>query len=360
MIKRHSTSHCHMSFSAVSASVSSSGIFRFFATPILFSSERLSSDCTYPGCKCTAKRVDNLFQAQIPEHIVARNAKELALTDCRLVRQLEMSGGEPEGNQKNCLLKEQLEAASTGFLDNAGDGKNFSLYTVLERRRKLTLAGEGGKLVGTQNYWSPVDHHLAQNRNKSFSIFSIGGGQGHDVISIQNLFQDQMGLSVSQALSIDTNPLAQWMNSQMDGPVRIQDAAQFLASLTPRNQDELRVFHLGNFLSVLRPNAGSAILKQLYSKMEKGDVASILCITSEQFADQRKVQPKEESHENGLQEYSKGGTFFRTAISNPNELAAYLDDLGFSNCSFKTLTPEPLDFGPNNYKMFFVALIAIK
>jgi len=283
----------------------------------------------------------------------------LAFDACRLVKHLKTFGREPDGEQ-NCLLKKELKAASTVTLSNPSVGQSFSMYTILERERQLTLAGEGGKIVGVPDYWSSIKDHLVSNRDRSFSIFSLGGGQGFDAKSIEGFFKEERGLNVTQALSIDTNPLAYWMNQQEEGPVRIQDVFDFLTTLLPREENELRVFHLGNFLSILSPEVGVRLLQKLYSKMEKGDIVSILCIRSEHFEWQRSVRLIENSQKKGMQGYSREGTFFRTARSEPKEFSGYLKELGFSIYSLRELPPQDLDSGPNNYKMFFVVLIALK
>jgi hypothetical protein len=159
--------------------------------------------CSNNGCKCTNSRISRIFQ-ETPRPDSRESNRELGKYNCKSLQTLKNTGHLSDKDKDNYLLfnsckVELLRESSTS------DGEP-NLYTFLEMPNQLTLSGESGKFTGVSTYWDPVHQDFLQNKDKNFSVLSIGGGCGYDGEAIANVLKNK-GLNVSGVKINDNNPI---------------------------------------------------------------------------------------------------------------------------------------------------------
>lgn len=318
-----------------------------------FSQKRLSSTdspikdiCIYGDCRCKKKEIVELFQRH-PNELKAyalRNCAQLSLVKKGAALYFE------EGSCKiNQVAKEFL------FITRSHEKVFYvSMYTFLEERNRLTLAGESGKITGRESYWNDLAVHLSNNKHKSFFIYSFGGGQGYDAKGIRD-FLVSKDFRIDGFKVIEINELAYHLSEHKDQFV-VEDGYTFLTTLPPRDEHQINIFHLGNFLSVLKVDTAVEFLTLLASKMIQGDIISILVIRKDQFQNITTLQKNEASENKGLAEFDRVSSdsrrFFRTTISDIEQFNDFIHSLGLTMMFEKI--DEEIDDGPKRMKMLFV------
>jgi hypothetical protein len=304
------------------------------------------SICVYSGCRCKKEEIIELFQRHPNElkDYASKNCVQLSLVKKGAALYFE------DGSCKiNQVAKEVL------FITRSHEKVFYvSMYTFLEERNRLTLAGEGGKITGRQSYWNDLAVHLSNNKDKSFFIYSFGGGQGNDAKAIQN-FLVSKDFRVDGFKIVEINELAYHLSEHKD-QFTVEDGYTFLTTLPPRDEHQVNIFHLGNFLSILRVDTTVEFLTLLASKMMQGDIISILVIRKDQFQNITILQKNEESENKGLAEFDKVSSdsrkFFRTTISDIEQFNDFIHSLGLTMMFEKI--DEEIDDGPKRIKMLFV------
>ncbi len=321
-----------------------------------FSQRRFSSTnksiCVYNGCECKKEEIVELFQRHPSElkNYASKNCVQLSLVK---------KGAALYFEEDSCKINQV--AKDVLFITRSHEKVFYvSMYTFLEERNRLTLAGEGGKITGRQSYWNDLAVHLSNNKNKFFFIYSFGGGQGHDAREIQS-FLVSNDFRVEGFKVIEINELAYHLSECKD-QFAVEDGYTFLTTLLPREEHQVNIFHLGNFLSVLRVNTAVEFLTLLASKMMQGDVISILVIRKDQFQNIATLQKNGESENKGLAEFdqvsSDSRRFFRTTISDIEKFNDFIHSLGLTMMFEKI--DEEIDDGPKRMKMLFVKVSGYK
>jgi hypothetical protein len=135
------------------------------------------------------------------------------------------------------------------------------------------------------------------------------------------------------------------------------DATDFISSLPPKMPNEIRLFHLGNFLSVLNIPDAEKFLKTLSSKMCEGDLISIFNINSNQFINLKEYTKG--ISRNGMYTYSKQDRFFRTVLSEDGSLINSLKLLKL-DCEKGNSFAAKLDEGPLGREFHFTSILGRK
>ncbi|NGX43770.1 MAG: hypothetical protein K940chlam7_02073 [Chlamydiae bacterium] len=307
--------------------------------------------CVYPGCKCEAKKITQLFQNP-------NDLKKYVKKNCRQFIKVNR-GSHLLDFEDTCKVWQVAEeiisidpSKKTPFRAN--------MFAFMEERKKLTLAGESGKITGNEVYWKDLKVHLSNSKSKSFFVYSFGGGQGYDGKSIYDLFVSH-GFTVAGFKIIEINKLAYHLSEYKEHFI-VKDGTKFLQEFPKRDKGILNVFHLGNFLTVLKVKYAIEFLTEMASKMEEGDIASILVVRKEQFQKKKSLQKVTETESQGLVEFNevskKGERFFRTTVSDIESFNDFIGGLGLS-MTFEKID-EDLDEGPRRMKMLFVKVSAYK
>ncbi|MCB1116359.1 MAG: hypothetical protein KDK71_07815 [Chlamydiia bacterium] len=304
--------------------------------------------CTYTSCSCKKKEIIDLFEGHPNE------LKAYALKNCPQLT-LVKNGLAFYFSEDSCAINQV--AKEILFIKRSHEKVfSVSMYTFLEEKDKLTLAGEGGKVTGRHSYWNDLAVHLSNNKDKSFFIYSFGGGQGFDAAAIQSFLTSEQ-FKVDGFKIIEINELAYHLSDYKSQFV-LEDGYTFLTDLPKRNKDQINIFHLGNFLSVLRVDAAIEFLTLLASKMMEGDIISILVIRKDQFKNISALEKNEQSEKNGLAEFDQiskaGKRFFRATVSDIEQFNEFVHGLGLT-MMFERIDEE-IDAGPKKLKMLFVKL----
>jgi hypothetical protein len=342
--------------------------------------------CSYAGCLCKVETVFAAYQrfaferksvlsrqkgkvlskegAQLLQN-ASNHVKQEAMKTCACLQALR-AGSLVLDEMQNCQFLQDgvATAAIIRFKEDrvSKEASSGSMFSFLEEDGKVTLAGEAGFLVGEPKYWTDLKDHFEERKGDHLSIFSLGGGMGFGAARIEKYFEGE-GFKVEGSKSIDTNIFPEMFSEQ--NRVISQDAFSFVEELPDREKGIIRIFHLGNFLSVLPIDKAVEILRKLCEKMEAGDVISILNISSMQFnqlvRDESSMISEDESNMNslGLLAFKKGDHFFRTTISGAEDFRSFLETLGFSSISWVE-QPEISLREPTGYQMKFISFLAVK
>ncbi len=271
-------------------------------------------------CKVSAQKIEKLVQEK--NVFGLRNH----LTKCREAQDLGTNWGAYAADKApspSCKAEATLSATlPPGKID---------LSALHMQKEKVTLAGEGGAIVGQPAYWqSPLEKW---DKQEPVHVVSIGGGVGDDGRAIASVFEKN-GFQ-ADCTTVDPNPLAAWLASEKEGQFFVGNAQEYLSQVLKRTDEGRYVFHLGTLLNVVPEKVAIEILRLVAEKMTEKDMLSVIMVDKSQFGvaeRQKKISLTQEENEAGLAKYvyTDSGKHYKTVIQDPEKFKIFCSEIGLS------------------------------
>jgi hypothetical protein len=190
------------------------------------------------------------------------------------------------------------------------------LNAIFVRDGEVTLAGEGGAIVGKPEYWVSF---FNGNKEVPIQIISIGGGRGYDAKAIAKVFREK-GFQVEKPQIIDPNHFAAYLSNPGDVDFYPTPCQKYFSKFFPKQESKVvHLFHLGTVLNVVSESTAIEILKSVIDHMFSRDIISILMVDEKQFqkiSREEKITREDRDNPAGLMRYvySETGQHYKTVI----------------------------------------------
>ncbi len=225
-------------------------------------------------------------------------------------------------------LKLQAQPNILKIAQNSITLQEADLNAFALRAGEVTLAGEGGHLVGKKEYWASVLAQLEKRKEQPVLITSIGGGVGYDAIAIKTIFERE-GFDVLNPLIIDPNLLCAYLSQELEVRYYAMKTEEFFAEFFIRSEYCTQIFHLGTVLNVITENAAVELLTVVASHMSSNDVISLVIVDEKQIMGGNFLK-KEIVNSAGLVRFTelKTNRHYKTVIGDQFRFLRFMKSLG--------------------------------
>lgn len=223
------------------------------------------------------------------------------------------------------------------------------LSVFVAKQENVTLAGEGGAIVGNPEYWEFAKNQLS---SRKINVVSIGGAIGYDAIAINRVFRETT-IATESPQVVDPNLFAAFFSLEHKLTNHYAMTAQSFFSRYFERRQGVYLYHIGTTLNVVQEKIAMEILINISRTMQIGDIISIIMVDEAMFQGNEFAIGEVDKH-SGLSKVYYKSIHYKTVIKDRELFNKFMLKLKL-NGTF-TESKSPLGHHP----VLFIAFKSLK